>query len=264
MFSHQRMWSLLRLVIFGAVVLRITAARAQTEMPKAEPYVTVDTVKIRIEQMNCGDLPSLIYIVIDDADQHEYQARREGLVWVAGTRKFNALKSHASVRYDLGRSDCERARVERDPADPDKSVARFDFTCNKDPVRKVTIRTTPTTDLSYVRDLRSGRVPCREHAPLRGSGTVNALRFPVETLLLQLGKKKPDLEHPGLYVDESVRKHARKTAGGLLLKRERIVDALFEQRARQRASVPPRLSGREQDQEWLEKLGLENLELMEK
>jgi hypothetical protein len=226
-------------LIFGTNIgLGIATTHAQPRTPQAPPpeaHVTVTKVQIVLSTETCQMAPNTISLVIDGVDGHPYDASRTDTnqnVWTApNTRKFDVATANASVRFKNQHTDCRRGRPVRETGDT--WVARFEFNCSTGAAQNVAITTKLPIAVSYVRRLRAGdaeSVDCAGGAYFFSDRLVNWVRLPSERLVLQLGRKQPDLRAPGVLVNElpfvkDPRNHPTKP-----LTRAEIVDHLRRQR----------------------------------
>jgi hypothetical protein len=194
--------------------------KAQNDVPSRPPLWAPIIVQIRIEIPSSCGAANDIYAIINGDDKNPKLLKPDLTTgdsvsvfdWPdKRAQQFPRAPLFASLRFGHARTYCRWAkRDERSLL----LVALFKFPCDDQPVHQVTVDADSSDDsssepLSYVRAINenpSGEDDglecdyCFETGKASGSTKVDAVLFPSERLLLQLGYKRPDSEAPGLLV----------------------------------------------------------------
>lgn len=172
---------------------------------------------------------------------------------------FNAKGDHASLRLDGARTDCRSSRVREEPGS--QWVADFVFDCDEQKVYRIKVHTEPeSVPVSYVRQVpatgKAGSVPCDEYGILGyGAGTIADVHLDSESVRLQVGREKAELESSGLLLDTlNVNEQ-----GVVILDGNAYIEALFNQKASGDSGMLTNLS----DDRPIERKRIENLKKIE-
>jgi hypothetical protein len=227
------------------VMATSTVCAAGSAQPRIEEHFIVNQIEIRLRG-GCDTTGGEVWVILDGADREAYPATAEPgerCVWTATPAKpFDAKTRFVSVRFKGRRSDCKYAASLVVPRS--KKMATYWFDWNDTPAWDVKVDVAPAdVPVSYVRVVKRGLDPqdCVEQSPvLAGDLPVRSVSFDRETLRLQLGRKKPDVEFPGVPLDRvvSLEKLKREHRYQQVLSRTAVLDALAAARVQGGTSAP--------------------------